>query len=260
MFSLFPSRTVAIDLFGFSIRWYGLLYLLSFLVAFLLVPRLQKYRALRLASDEWSRIISAAVIGVIVGGRLGYVLFYQPAYYVAHPLEIFAVWNGGMASHGGFIGVTIALLYVLRKYSWEEIARIADVIAVPIILGLGIGRIGNFINQELYGTITTLPWGISIPDIEGLRHPVQLYEFGTSLVIAALCYVHLRSTQHQRPGRTLGLFLTLYGLVRILLEFIRIHAFPPLLLGLYREQVLTIPLVLIGLFLLTGLRHRTPKE
>jgi phosphatidylglycerol:prolipoprotein diacylglycerol transferase len=260
MFALFPSRTVAINLFGFGVRWYGLLYLLSFLLTFFLVPRLQKYRELRLSSDEWSRIISAAILGVLAGGRLGYILFYQPAYYLAHPLDIFAVWNGGMASHGGFIGVTIALLYALRKYSWAEIARIADVIAVPIILGLGIGRIGNFINQELYGTVTTLPWGISIPGVEGLRHPVQLYEFGTSLVIAALCYVHLRGSQHQRPGRTLGLFLTLYGVVRILLEFLRIHAFPPLFLGLYREQVLTIPLVLIGLLLLIGLRRRTPKE
>lgn len=249
MISLFPSRTVAINLFGFSIRWYGLLYLFSFLLAFVLIPRLQKYRDLHLSRDEWSRIISAAVIGVIVGGRLGFVLFYQPAYYLAHPLEIVAVWNGGMASHGGFIGVTLALLWVLRKYSWEEILRIADVIAVPIILGLGIGRIGNFINQELYGTVTSLPWGITVPDAEGLRHPIQLYEFGTSLLIAFLCYLHLRHTQ-QRPGRTLGLFLALYSAVRIPLEFLRIHAFPSLLLGLYREQLLTLPLLLIGLFLL----------
>lgn len=248
MFLLFPSRTVAFEVFGFAVHWYGLLYLASFLLAYLLIPRLQKHRGLRLTSDDWSRVVSWTVVGVLVGGRLGYVFFYQPGYYLAHPLEIFAVWNGGMASHGGFIGATLAILWALRGRSREEILRVGDILAVPIVLGLGIGRIGNFINQELYGTVTSLPWGVAIPGVAGLRHPVQLYELGTCIVIGLLCYAHLRRVR--TPGTTFGLALTLYAVARILLETIRVHAFPPVVFGLVREQLLTLPVLVIGIALL----------
>jgi phosphatidylglycerol:prolipoprotein diacylglycerol transferase len=187
-----------------------------------------------------------------VGGRLGYVFFYDPLYFLNNPLKIVAVWEGGMASHGGFIGVAVALLYALRHQSWKDILKIADTISIPIILGLGIGRIGNFINQELYGTVTNLPWGIAVPDAAGLRHPVQLYEFGTSVLIAILLYWHLRRAD-ATPGRTFALFLLLYGIVRIFLEWVRVHAYLPLLVGsipLYREQLLTLPILLAGMILL----------
>lgn len=252
MISFFPSRMVAVDVWGFGIHWYGLLYFVAFLIGWLLLPRIQKYRNLSLDADAWSQLLSAAVIGVIVGGRLGYVLFYGPAYYAQHPLEIFAVWNGGMASHGGFIGVTLACIYVLRKQSWDHILRIADVVVIPVTIGLGLGRIGNFINQELYGTVTSLPWGMSFPGAEGLRHPIQFYDFSAMMVLALILFFSLKS-KPVRPGRTLALFLILYGIVRFLIEFIRDQAGVPVYL-LTEGQWLTIPVLLIGLFLFVRTR------
>ncbi len=248
MIDFFPSRTVAVIIADFPVHWYGLLYLLSFGVAWILLPRLQSLRSLKLSADEWSSILSWAVVGVIVGGRLGYVLFYDPWYYLEHPSQIFAVWRGGMASHGGFIGVALAMMWVLRKRSKTEFLRIADLLTIPIAIGLGLGRIGNFINQELYGTVTTLPWGMTFPDAVGLRHPIQLYDFALQMIIAALCFLHLKKTT--TPGRTLGLFLTLYGIARFSLEFIREQHgifFGPLSEG----QILTVPILIIGVWLLS---------
>lgn len=253
MIAFFPSRTVAIEFFGFGIHWYGLLYFAGFIIGWFLVPYLQKYRNLHLTADHWSSILSAAVIGVIVGGRLGYVLFYAPVYYLQHLLEIFAVWNGGMASHGGFIGVTVALLFVLWKKSWDEILRIADVVVIPVAIGLGLGRIGNFINQELYGTVTTLPWGMVFPGAAGLRHPIQLYDFAAMMVVAFVLFLHLRSTP-VRPGRTLALFLMLYSIVRFLIEFIRDQNGVPVYV-LTEGQWLTIPLFMIGCWLFAKTRR-----
>lgn len=246
MISFFPSRTVALQLFGFGIHWYGLLYFAAFVLAWFLVPHLQKYRQLTLSADNWSSLISAAVIGVIVGGRLGYVFFYAPSYYLENPLQIFAVWNGGMASHGGFIGVAIAMLFVLRKKTWDDILRIADVIVIPVAIGLGLGRLGNFINQELYGTVTSLPWGMNFPGADGLRHPIQLYDFAAMMLLAAALFLSLRSSV--KPGRTLALFLILYSIVRILIEFIRDQAGVPVYI-LTEGQWLTIPILVLGLVL-----------
>ncbi len=246
MIALFPTRTIAIEIAGFSIHWYGLLYLAAFAIAWLLIPRLQKYRSLSLSYDELSNILMWAVVGVIVGGRLGFVLFYQTEYYLSHPAEIFAVWNGGMASHGGFIGVAIALFFALRKRK-DDILKIADVLVVPIAIGLALGRLGNFINQELYGIPTTLPWGIAVPDQEGLRHPTQIYAIIKDLFIAGVCFYHLRRPK-PLPGRTFALFLMLYGVLRFIVEFFREQN------GLYygmlsQGQWLTLPIFITGVIL-----------
>ncbi len=252
MIDLLPSRAVAVSIAGFQVHWYGLLYLAAFVIVWWMLPRLQKWRGLTYSTDEWSSIVSAAVAGVIIGGRLGYVLFYDPQYYAAHPLEIFAVWNGGMASHGGFIGVACALWWQLRK-NMSDFLKIADIAVIPAAIGLGLGRIGNFINQELYGTVTSLPWGMYFPGAEGLRHPIQLYDFAIQMVIAGVCYLHLKQTK--TPGRTFALFLILYGIARFLLEFIREQHgvfFGPLSEG----QVLTIPLLVIGIGIWCSLEKR----
>ena len=128
MLSLFPSRTVAFELFGFSLHWYGLLYLLAFVLAYVMLPSLQRFRGLQYSTDEWGRILSWAVIGVLVGGRLGFVLFYEPQYLLS-PLDAIAVWKGGMSSHGGFVGVTLAMLWVLRDRRGDW-GKIADVVTV----------------------------------------------------------------------------------------------------------------------------------
>ncbi len=250
MFALFPSRMVAFVAFGFPVHWYGLLYLAAFLIGLFLLPRLQYRRSLQMTKDEWMTFASYCVVGVIVGGRLGYVLFYDLPYFLAQPWKVFAVWEGGMASHGGFIGVILAVwLYARREH--KDFWAIADVLVIPAAIGLACGRVGNFINQELYGTVTSLPLAISIPGVEGLRHPTQLYGVFKDLLIALLCYVHLRRPV-LTPGRTASLFLILYGIGRTIVEFFREQTVPPFhLLGMTitRGQALTIPLFLAGVIL-----------
>lgn len=250
MIFLFPSRTVALELFGFPIRWYGLLYLAGFLLAWWLLPRLQRYRGLEIAREEWERILGFSVLGVILGGRLGFVLFYEPMYFLAHPARIFAVWEGGMASHGGFLGVAVALFFALRRTP-VGFRAFADLAVIPAALGLALGRIGNLINQELYGTVTTLPWGIAIPGVEGLRHPTPLYDALYNILIAAMCFLHL-ARPRPVPGRTCALFFMLYAVFRFLIEFLRAQEYAPLNLSvvvLTRGQALTVPVFLVGVFL-----------
>ncbi|MFA6523036.1 MAG: prolipoprotein diacylglyceryl transferase [Candidatus Peribacteraceae bacterium] len=219
------------------------MYILAFVIAVVLLPRLQHFRGLMLSRDRWMEIISWGVVGVLIGGRLGFVLFYEPAYFFANPLKVFAVWEGGMSSHGGFIGLTLALLFALRREG-RSLWKIADIVTVPGSLGLAFGRFGNFINQELYGTVTSLPWGISFPGASGFRHPVQLYELMIDLVIALVCLLSLRRSK--TDGRTLAFFLMLYSVARFLLEFVRAQQYP-IFMMLTRGQMLTIPLFLAGL-------------
>lgn len=262
MITFLPSRAIAVDLFGFQVHWYGIMYLLGFVLAAVILPYVQKYRKLYLTRDEWMSILSFVIIGVIVGGRLGYVLFYNPEYYAANPMKIFAVWEGGMSAHGGFIGVTLMLFLAVRKYHLPFF-RVADVATVPAALGLVFGRIGNFINQELYGTVTSLPWGISIPGVEGLRHPTPIYEALYSLVIAGLCYLYLRYVRPVVPGRTMALFFILYGIFRFLTEYVREQEYPLTNLGFMevtRGQLLNIPIFLFGLLLWLWLRKNEDQE
>jgi phosphatidylglycerol:prolipoprotein diacylglycerol transferase len=248
MIEFFPSRRVALDIFEFSIHWYGLLYLLAFLVAYWSLPRLQHHRNVKISKEEWSNILTAAILGVLVGGRLGYVFFYAPEL-IVHPLEIVKVWHGGMSSHGGFLGVGIAVGWYLYRKNLPILA-IADVVVVPIAIGLAFGRLGNFVNLELYGTVTSLPWAMDIPGVEGARHPLQLYGIGKNLFIALICFMHLRSTSVS--GKTFGVFLMLYGFLRFLLEYVREQSYAALSLGivdLSRGQLLTIPLFVTGLLL-----------
>lgn len=242
------------ELFGFSVHWYGIMYLLAFMTAAILLPHIQKYRKLHLTRDEWLTVLCYGIAGVIAGGRIGYVLLYEPAYFAQYPAKIFAVWEGGMASHGGFIGVAGALT-IASFIMHIPAARLADIVTVPAAIGLALGRLGNFINQELYGTVTTLPWAISIPGVEGLRHPLQLYDMTGSLIIAAACLWHLKKTRDKGPGRTIAFFLILYGLMRFFLEYIREQQYPLVDLGilLSRGQLYTLPLLLLGMFLWVGL-------
>ena len=260
MFSLFPSRTVALEVLGFSIHWYGLLYLLSFLLAAYLLPRLQKYRNVKLTNDQWSSVLACAVLGVILGGRLGYVLFYAPSLIFDDPLEILAIWHGGMSSHGGFIGVSLALLVLFRRYK-VPLLSVADIIVVPAAVGLALGRLGNFINMELYGTVTTLPWSIEVAGVDGLRHPLQIYAVIQNLCIALICSVLL--TKKKLPvGCVLSVFLLLYSLCRFLFEFIREQSYSLWDLGfvtLTRGQILTIPVFLLGMLIFVSARRASSR-
>lgn len=251
MIEILPSRAIALSIAGFPIHWYGIMYLLGFLITAFLLPRLQRYRGMHEHKDDWLNLVTWAVVGVIAGGRLGYVLFYQPAYYLRNPLEILYVWEGGMSFHGGLIGVSTLLFLYCRKRGWN-IRTVGDIVVVPVAIGLALGRLGNFINLELYGSVTSLPWAIAIPGVEGLRHPTQLYAMGKDLLIAAVCFLYLVRTWQRGQwldGRAAALFLMLYGVGRFLNEFLRVQTASPLIIGpleLTRGQLLTIPVFIAG--------------
>ena len=214
---------IAISLGPLAVRWYGLMYLAGF-VAFLWLGRLraraQPWHAM--TAQDLDDLLFYGVLGVIVGGRLGQVLFYEPGYYVAHPLEILAVWKGGMSFHGGLLGVLAAMALFARKRC-RTFFEVTDFIAPLVPLGLGAGRIGNFINGELWGRAAdpALPWAMVFPQVDmAPRHPSQLYQAG--LEGLALFVLLWWFSRRQRPvGQVSGLFLVGYGAFRFLAEYFR---------------------------------------
>jgi phosphatidylglycerol:prolipoprotein diacylglycerol transferase len=240
---------IAIHLGPIGIHWYGLMYLLGFM-AFL---TLGKWRAAHQTWRGWSvEMVDDALffgaLGVILGGRLGYVVFYQASYFIEHPLEIFYVWQGGMSFHGGFLGVLVAMVFFGRKYqkSWLSIM---DFIAPLVPIGLGAGRMGNFINGELWGRATNANWGMIFPRVDNTpRHPSQLYEFGLEGVLLFLI-LWIYSSKPRETGTVSALFLIGYGSFRFLAEFTR----QPdanlgiLSLGMSMGQWLSLPMILVGL-------------
>jgi len=167
---------VALQLGPVAIHWYGLMYLLGFAAVWLLGRRRIRQGHSTLSLRELEDIIFYGVVGVVIGGRLGYTLFYKPGYYLSHPLEILSIWEGGMSFHGGLIGVIVALLWYTHRRG-QHFFDVADFIAPMIPIGLAAGRWGNFINAELWGRPTDLPWGMVFPNAGALpRHPSQLYE------------------------------------------------------------------------------------
>ena len=212
---------VALQLGPVAIHWYGLMYLLAFLQVILL----GRWRVANQPWTAWSPkmlddVLFYGVFGVIVGGRLGYVLFYKPDYYFSHPLEIFAVWQGGMSFHGGFLGVLAAMAFVARRQriNWWDLM---DFVAPLVPIGLGFGRLGNFINGELWGRVTDGPWGMVFRGAGDLpRHPSQLYEFALEgLVLLALLWWF--SSKPRPRGQVSALFLIGYGAARFSVEFAR---------------------------------------
>jgi phosphatidylglycerol---prolipoprotein diacylglyceryl transferase len=243
---------VAISLGPLAIRWYGLMYL----VAFGLFFALGRYRAKR---DAWRGMSHAViddllffgVLGVVLGGRFGYVFFYKPAYYAAHPLEIFAVWQGGMAFHGGLLGVLVAMWWVARRHRLRWFA-LTDFIAPLVPTGLASGRVGNFINGELWGRPSDLPWAMVFPQAGPIpRHPSQLYQFALEgLLLFVILWLY---SAKQRPtGAVSGAFLLGYGIFRFAAEYFRE---PDSFLGLLAfdmsmGQWLSLPMIVAGAGLL----------
>ena len=243
---------VAIHIGSYGIHWYGLTYLAGFL-AFLWLGR-RRIAALKepsLNAKLLDDLLFYGVIGVILGGRLGYVLFYKASYYISHPLEILAVWQGGMSFHGGFLGVIIAMALIARsrQLTW---LTITDFIAPLVPPGLAFGRIGNFINGELWGRPTDVPWAMVFPQVNSLpRHPSQLYEFALEgVLLFALLWLYARKP---RPiGAISGLFLIGYGSLRFLVEFTREpdNFLGLLSFGLSMGQWLSLPMVIAGVLLM----------
>lgn len=247
---------VALALGPVSIHWYGLMYLLAFTL-FVVLGRIHARRRPELGwtPQHIDDLLFYGVLGVILGGRLGEIVFFQPAYYLAHPLEILAVWKGGMSFHGGFLGVLLAMWLYGRKHG-KNFWQITDFIAPLVPTGLAAGRIGNFINGELWGRPTTLdlPWAMIYPWVDALpRHPSQLYQAaGEGLLLFIILW--LFSARSRPTGAVSGAFLAGYGSLRFGAEFFRTPdpgIFGTLTLGLSTAQWLCIPMILFGVWLLT---------
>lgn len=203
-----------------QVRWYGLFYVIAFAVGYLFIKKNLKAKNVRISNDQYDTLIFYALLGVVVGGRLGYVLFYNLGLYLQNPLKIFAVWEGGMSFHGGAIAV-LALGYYFVKKNRLRFLPLADAVVPFAAFGLGLGRIGNFINAELYGRVTDVPWGMVFPGTDGRpRHPSQLYQ---SLFEGFLLFVVLQILYRKRlkVGVVFWSYIGLYGAVRFILEFFR---------------------------------------
>ena len=253
---------IAIQIGPFAVHWYGLMYLLGFM----LFLWLGNIRLRKIKREGWNKtlmddLLFYGVLGVIVGGRLGEVLFYQPGYYFSHPLEIFAVWKGGMSFHGGFLGVLVAMAIFARRHKivWLQLM---DFIAPLVPLGLGAGRIGNFINSELWGKPTDLPWGMVFPGVDNLpRHPSQLYEFALEGILLFLL-LWLYSSKPRPTGAVSGLFLIGYGSFRFVGEFARTPddgIFGLMSLGVSMGQWLSLPMVLAGIAMMVWAFRSSPS-
>ena len=276
--------TLTLGGFSLSLRWYALAYLAGLILGWRLIVAMMRRPAIwggtpPTAPDRVDDLLTWVILGVIVGGRLGFVLFYEPAYYLANPLEIVKVWKGGMSFHGGFAGVIVAT-WAWARSQGVPLLRLADAMAVVAPIGIFFGRIANFINAELWGRPTDLPWGVvfpgeaaqSCPGIVGpcARHPSQLYEAGLEgLLLGLILFAVVRAGGLRRPGLAFGIFLAGYGLARMIVELFRVadaqfitpdnplgHVVGGPVLGLTMGQLLSLPMVLIGLALIAAARRR----
>ncbi|MBR9651021.1 prolipoprotein diacylglyceryl transferase [Thalassovita aquimarina] len=277
-----------ITLFGveFALRWYALAYIAGILIGWRLIvaavkrPRLWPGDTSPMTPEQIEELLSWIIVGVILGGRLGYVMFYKPVYYLRHPQEILMVWQGGMSFHGGFLGVVIVALIFAARYKVPRLS-LGDSLALAAPAGLMLGRIANFINAELWGRPTDLPWGVAFPGasaqtcdgVVGIcaRHPSQLYEAALEGIVLGtlLLWLAFRRGGLKVPGQIMGLFIAGYGLARFIVEFFRqaddqfISVDNPMgyvlqlgPAGVTMGQLLSLPMLILGLVIVAYARRR----
>jgi phosphatidylglycerol---prolipoprotein diacylglyceryl transferase len=264
---------VALDLGFFELRWYSLAYLAGIFIGYWYLLRLIREPGAPMARRHADDLVFYAALGIILGGRLGYVLFYNPTYYAANPVDILKLWDGGMSFHGGVIGTTLGILYLAWRQGLPWL-RIHDYVACCVPFGLFFGRLANFVNAELWGAPTSVPWAVRFPELIGgmsglgpPRHPSQLYEALLEGVVlfAILWWMFWRTQARYEPGKLVGVFIFFYGAFRFLVEFVRepdrqLVEFAQAT-GLHMGQWLSLPMILGGAWLMwTAKGRRTRVE
>ena len=256
---------VALDLGFFQLRWYSLAYLAGIILGWWYLLKLIERPGAPMAKRHADDMVFYATLGIILGGRLGYVLFYKPGYYLENPLEILQIWDGGMSFHGGVIGTSLAILYMARKQGLQWL-RIHDYVACCVPFGLFFGRLANFVNGELWGRPTDAPWGMIFPTGgEIARHPSQIYEAGLEglLLFAILWFLFWKTEARYQPGKLVGTFILGYGISRFLVEYARSPDDHLIWLaeqsGLSMGQWLTLPMILGGIYLVATARGRRQR-
>lgn len=247
---------IAFSIGPLAVRWYGLMYLAGFAAAWWLGARRIAKGAAPITREQFDDLLFLAVLGVIVGGRLGYIIFYKPAHYASHPLEIFALWQGGMSFHGGLLGVMTAMVVVAWRHHVDYL-RVMDFVAPLVPLGIAAGRLGNFINGELWGRVTEVPWGLVFRGAgDAPRHPSQIYQFALE-GLALFFLLWWFSSSPRLRGQVSALFLVGYGVLRFLAEFGREpDAYLGFLaLGLTMGQWLCVPMIMGGIWLFARSRR-----
>lgn len=249
----YPNISPVFFEFGpLQFRWYGLMYLIGLTIAYFYIKHKVERKGLDITKEQIYDMVVWAALGIFIGGRLGYTLFYNFSYYVQHPAKIIAVWEGGMSFHGGLLGTIVSLIWFSRRQG-IPIYTIADLAAVVTPIGLGFGRLGNFINGELYGRATDVDWCMVFPaGGPACRHPSQLYEAGLEglLLFTVLWMIGRKATP---PGTMFWSFITGYGICRLIVELFREpDAHIGFIFGsLSMGQILSLPMIVIGVFMLS---------
>ena len=248
-----PISPVAFSIFGLDIRWYALAYIAGFVIGYFVFRKMLASKKSPIVMDkkQLDDFLTVIILGVIIGGRLGYVLFYNPLFFITHPLEIFAVWHGGMSFHGGLIGVLVAVWLFARKNKIRALS-VLDMLSVVGPIGLFFGRIANFINMEVMGRATDVPWAVVFRGETPIpRHPSPLYEaFGEGIILFVLMSCLYRFTGlRRRPGALAGIMAMAYAIIRIICEQFRA---PDAQIGFLTSWGLTMGMLLSAIMFVAG--------
>ncbi len=238
---------VLFSIFGLDVRWYGLAYITGFFLALFSVPKLAKKNQLKISKPDFENLLFGIFLSGIIGGRLGFFLFYSIETFKTNFMEIFQVWHGGMSIHGGILGAIIFGILWAKFYKTKAL-KIFDALVLPLAIALGFGRIANFLNGELVGILTDQTWGIVFPHIDNfLRHPSQLYEAMKNFVLAITIFILWKRNHGKKTGFLSVIFLAGYGLMRSGIEFWREPSTQ--ILGISTGQILSLIFVLIALLI-----------
>ena len=246
---------VALEIFSFEIRWYSLAYIFGILFGWLLAKKLF-IQSVEI-KNKFDDYVTYLILGIILGGRIGYIFIYNFSFYINNPLEIFKIWQGGMSFHGGLIGIIFVSIIFAKKNKQNSLIYM-DIVSLVAPIGIFFGRIANFINSELYGTITNVPWAVTFIQVDNLpRHPSQLYEAFLEGVCLFLILIYFKNKFLNKPGIISALFLIFYSIFRFFAEFYRIpdEQLGYIFLNLSMGQVISLIFILSGVILLFNFKH-----